>query len=166
MQSALIRAASRGALVKLPFIQDIFKRASRVLMWLGSDEDGAVQAALDLIDKANNLARQEALSSRPRLREIKAAEQSLENNKLLGFPAIQVPSWNALIHLFQRTYFKRAWILQEVYQARSALAIIRAHRRDWNGIELAAHWLFQKSYVMIIPGFFCLVRMFPSWGSL
>ena len=66
-------------------MQDIYQRASGVLMWLGNDEDGSVEAALNLIDKAAKLARQEAVSPRPRPEEIKFERSSLEKTRRGAF---------------------------------------------------------------------------------
>jgi len=133
-------------------------------MWLGNDEDGNVEAALSLIDKADKLARQEATSPIPRPEEIKVEVPSLEKNMSRGFPAPQDPSWEALARLFRRPYFGRIWILQEVYQAASITTFVGDHQRAWDEFGLAVHWFVHKSYAAMIPHFACLMRVYSLWG--
>jgi len=104
-------------------MRDVFARAERVLMWLGGD-DGDAATALDLIDKAVNHLEMGTTS-------LEAPENlkkpSLEQNLSREFPPPEVPSWNAVVELFERPYFERVWILQEVYHAKSSVVLVGAH---------------------------------------
>ncbi len=142
------------------FMQDIFHKASRVLMWLGDDDDGMVGTALGLIDKAVEHVRRETAALEPRPREIKVEITSTEDNLLRDFPPPQDSSWKALVRLFQRPYLERVWILQEVYHAESTLAMVGNYRKDWVEIGLPVHWFTNKCCPTIIPGFLCLTRVF------
>lgn len=144
---------------QVAFMQDIYQRAERVLMWLGEDEDGSVSTALGLIDESLKHVRQETGTLRPRPKEIKVELPSTEKNESRGFPPPRDPSWKALVRLFQRPYFERVWILQEVYQAASALVMIGDHRRDWIDIEAAVRWFAYKGYATMIHGFACLMKV-------
>jgi len=148
---------------QVALMQDIYQRASGILMWLGNDEDGNVEAALSLIDKAANLARQEAVSPIPRPEEIKVEVPSLEKNMSRDFPAPQDPSWEALVQLFRRPYFECIWILQEVYQAVSITTFVGDQQRVLNEFGLAVHWFVYKSYAAMILRFARLMRVYLLW---
>jgi hypothetical protein len=91
---------------QVAFMQVIYQRASRVLMWLGVDDDGSVEVALGLIDKAVQLARHETGSRKIGPNDIGVELPSLERNLSRGFPPPQDPSWKALVRLYENPYLQ------------------------------------------------------------
>lgn len=85
-------------------MKDIFQRASQVIVWLGSSNFDS-GAAFTLLHSLNTCQ-----SSSNKIREI-----------------IQDPNrayeWKALINLFQRSYWRRVWVIQEVQVAKSTVVL-------------------------------------------
>jgi hypothetical protein len=140
---------------QVAFMQVIYQRASRVLMWLGVDDDGSVEVALGLIDKAVQLARHETGSRKIGPNDIGVELPSLERNLSRGFPPPQDPSWKALVRLYENPYFARVWVWQEVYNAASVITVIGDHRQEWDHFGLATQWFVCKGYAKLILGLGC-----------
>jgi hypothetical protein len=49
-------------------------------------------------------------------------------------------SWVSVAHVFQRTYFTRAWIIQEVVLAKTVKVLCGGHELDWSAITEASHF--------------------------
>ncbi|KAL2127554.1 hypothetical protein VTI74DRAFT_10560 [Chaetomium olivicolor] len=47
-------------------------------------------------------------------------------------------SWVSVAHVFQRTYFTRAWIIQEVVLAKTVKVLCGGHELDWSAIAEAS----------------------------
>ncbi|KAJ3455134.1 hypothetical protein MRS44_013734 [Fusarium solani] len=96
----------------------IFRSASRVLAWLGPPDSFTEDAihGLDTLFHSN-------LGLDP------------GNVTMESFPGIDLIHWVAIFAFFQRSWFRRAWVTQEVAFGRERLAIIHGgYMRTW-------HWL-------------------------
>ena len=88
-------------------MQRIYHNALEVCMWLGI-EDEFTSSAFQL------LSRLQEVSCRP------LPQQELYNPQLmeeLGLPIFPSTDWEALMRLFERPYFRRIWIVQEMIAA-------------------------------------------------
>jgi hypothetical protein len=84
--------------VQIPLMREIYSRASRVLVWLGSQPDSRI--AMGFISNLNRRLRFGGLQG-PELKTI------LE----IGSKS---PNWRALFSLLNHQYWTRSWIIQEI----------------------------------------------------
>lgn len=87
----------------------IYRAASRVIVWLGPG-DSSGDLSLDLI------AGLVAISDREK-RQLHPRDVRVDHPNYL----LNLDHWLSLIHLFQRTWFDRVWVIQEVVLARLSI---------------------------------------------
>lgn len=98
--------AERSSQVLL--MQRIYHNAFEVCMWLGT-EDQFTRRAFNLLNKLHD-----------HVGKHHAGPSDLFNPRSiqrLGLPTFPSPDWEALIRLFERPYFRRIWIVQEMIAA-------------------------------------------------
>ncbi|CAL8575172.1 hypothetical protein XPA_001113 [Xanthoria parietina] len=88
----------------------IYARARRVIVWLGEDENGS-EMAMQLL--------QEYAIAFPDVRDESKARVCRVRDRLQFLQGQNKQTWSALIDLFDRPYFKRRWILQELASGKS-----------------------------------------------
>ncbi|KAF1945324.1 hypothetical protein EJ02DRAFT_369686 [Clathrospora elynae] len=88
------------------FMGEIYKTATRVVVWLGI-EDRTTKSAFDLIVGLSTLTPAERSKLHPH--EVRPQHAN---------PLLDIYTWNALALFFRKTWFNRAWIIQEVVFAR------------------------------------------------
>ncbi|KAI1422581.1 heterokaryon incompatibility protein-domain-containing protein [Xylaria sp. FL1777] len=104
-------------------MNEIYRRAQRVVIWLGGD-DGNSHSAIALLERLAKVLRRrqqphEHDTNVPPSLDSESEVVSLlqKDRTLLGLPPSHDPSYNALSELFERSYFRRMWIVQEVVMA-------------------------------------------------
>ncbi|KAF2678266.1 HET-domain-containing protein [Lentithecium fluviatile CBS 122367] len=102
---------------------EIYKAASRVVIWLGVAEDDTL-SAFELID---------TLASMPLAERLHLSQRSA------NLPKIEY--WVALARLFERTWFNRAWVIQEVTFARELTVLCGSHRLAWDRLTVVSQFL-------------------------
>ncbi|OIW26028.1 HET-domain-containing protein [Coniochaeta ligniaria NRRL 30616] len=100
---------------------DIYTSASMVVSWLG-EEDKHTQPGFVW------------------LRKLKAVSDHSPHNlsRLANFAP---DSWLSVANIFQRTYFTRAWIIQEVVLAKAVKVLCGRQEIEWSAIAEASHFL-------------------------
>lgn len=102
----------------------IYARARRVIVWLGDDENGSEMAMQVL---------QEYATAFPDVRdESKALYVAEDRRQFLRGQNKQ--TWSALIDLFDRPYFKRRWILQELASGKSVDVFCGGGSIPWSAL--------------------------------
>lgn len=93
-------------------MKSIFERAERVIVWLGPTDSlsGDAFALLHLLAASQ--------SSKEKVEEI------IQDSQREG-------DWRALIDLFQRAYWRRAWVIQEVQVARRITVLCGGDKIEW-----------------------------------
>ena len=133
----------RSAQVQL--MGEIYKRASRVLIWLG-EEDSGTAAAYDtmkcLKERVFNLDKE-------RNDSVAKLPSKIEACKSLGIPLPNSSELYAVERLFQRPWFYRAWIYQESILAQTTVVIT------------GSHWIPGIWIPAVVMGILDLDRMFP-----
>ncbi|KAK3361834.1 heterokaryon incompatibility protein-domain-containing protein, partial [Lasiosphaeria ovina] len=99
-------AGERAAQVLL--MQFVYHNAAAVCMWLGTD-DRFTAAAFGLVQRLGGTESQQRHEPSELFRP-----DALQR---LGLPPFPSPAWEALARLFERPYFRRIWILQEMIAA-------------------------------------------------
>ncbi|XXG98962.1 hypothetical protein Hte_005295 [Hypoxylon texense] len=111
-------------------MKDIYQEARRVVIWLGEDE-GNSHSAIALLGRLVDVWRQQqqqqqldedgtnnTAANEQRLPSKVAVGLLQKDRTRLGLPPSVDPSYNALDALFERPYFRRVWIIQEIVMAR------------------------------------------------
>ncbi|KAF2144178.1 uncharacterized protein K452DRAFT_154350 [Aplosporella prunicola CBS 121167] len=125
-------------------MRSIYKRAKKVLVWLGPDE---LQQALPVFAVAVRVA-QKDFSTVPQ-------------------PGDQL--WESFAALFGRTWFWRLWCLQEIALAASAEVMWGAAKVSWEHLGFTAAWIRTTSYQVMrchpMEGVFNACLMYSMSGS-
>lgn len=114
-------------------MKEIYQAARRVVIWLGEDE-GNSHSAIALLGRLVDVWRQQQqildkdetsnTSTNEQRPLSKVAIGLLQKDRTrLGLPPSHDPSYNALDALFERSYFRRVWIVQEIVMARDTLVL-------------------------------------------
>jgi hypothetical protein len=111
-----------------------------VLIWLG-EEDDMTSIAFTMIKKLSQL-------------DFTAQEYHAHTSDIydpdamlaLGLPSLPSVEWECLHKLFERRWFQRAWIIQEVALASIGVTICGSKWINWNNIGSAAQYLVITGY--------------------
>ncbi|KAI1279465.1 heterokaryon incompatibility protein-domain-containing protein [Xylaria sp. FL0933] len=104
-------------------MKTIYQGAQRVIIWLGGDE-GNSHSAIALLERLAEVLRHQRQPHENTTNAHAFLEPGselisllLKDRTLLGLPPSHDPSYNALNKLFERPYFRRMWIVQEIVMA-------------------------------------------------
>lgn len=118
----------------------IYNRAARVLVWLGTEDD-STSLAVDTIERLSAgillTADRRNCSTIPGS-EAEIVEHRLKESKLTP------QHWTSLSQLMQRPWFKRLWIRQEVLLAANVLVRCGYTEIEWGKIEKVIIFVEQK----------------------
>ncbi|KAH6880154.1 heterokaryon incompatibility protein-domain-containing protein [Thelonectria olida] len=140
--------SERSEQVKM--MNTIYYKAETVIAWLGP-ESSSTHKGLNMISRV-------AAVAMPKLTDMFRVEEypddreglekhekiSVQESKDLGISFEDEESWAALVDFFDRPWFQRIWIVQEILPARKAIMLCGAHSIDWNEIQAAARWHYYK----------------------
>lgn len=127
---------------QLPRIPGIYGKAEQVIIWLGTENDNSAQA-------------------HKLLRGLTRAEVQLNNETDLG----------SVVSLFDREYWSRLWVVQEVLRARDIVVQCGSLRLTWNDCTQASR-LFQTEkdnlakIPMLVHGSYGFTRLVTSQHRL
>ncbi|MCJ1254829.1 hypothetical protein MMC24_002645 [Lignoscripta atroalba] len=133
--------AERSQQVKI--MKSIYQEAKGVPVWLG-EEDEDTGPAIDLIDKLAKLLSEKDLKSKPNAIEAAIMRRTFEDGKAmtkLGLPLYTSTAWISLAKLFERPYFQRTWIIQELSVNTHIFACCGRHVTTWINIQAALSFL-------------------------
>ncbi|KAL7623165.1 hypothetical protein AAE478_006846 [Parahypoxylon ruwenzoriense] len=105
---------------------EIYRSAQRVIIWLGT-ADRFTRAAWELINSLGQLSMGDLSSIIP------LASDNKHNAELLGH-SNSPEHWRALALLFGRTWFTRAWVVQEFVLAQNTTVFCGDYTFDWEGM--------------------------------
>ncbi|KAM5430272.1 hypothetical protein McanMca71_007249 [Microsporum canis] len=129
-------ADERSAQVDL--MHRIYQQAAFTLVWLGR-EDGYTKRAAQLIPRlaraGSRLVDSSIVPYAPNGRELHASE---------GIPYVSEGEWDALAALFQRQYFRRLWVVQEVVLSGVVVAYCGGVEIPWRPFCVAAELLHSR----------------------
>jgi hypothetical protein len=123
----------------------VFKLADHVDVWIGSPGHAAAEVA-EMISKMATLSPEiveEAYLSRPRPIQTALEPEFLQ---ALGLPAMTGSAWTALVEFFERRWFSRVWILQEIAMARGATILWGDQNIPWDDISASTRHLGRKTF--------------------
>ncbi|KAH4610249.1 hypothetical protein HBH69_028440 [Parastagonospora nodorum] len=116
----------------------IYQRATRVVVWLGP-EDRHTKPAVELMHGLLQLERETRLS----LHHTEVREG--HSNRFLDSN-----NWQALAQFFQREWFNRAWIIQEVVLAQAVILICGSCSISWADMSLFSQFLATSSWTTLL----------------
>ncbi|KAL9118904.1 MAG: hypothetical protein Q9187_004543 [Circinaria calcarea] len=120
----------------------IYNRATQVVPWLG-DASKYTRLAFDLI---NTIVSNTTCTNG----DLRADPGAIWDNRAManmGLPHFPSPQWQALAKLFERPYFQRVWVVQELAVASSAIARCGALTIPWDRIEYVARLLVSTGWI-------------------
>ncbi|KAH7126392.1 heterokaryon incompatibility protein-domain-containing protein [Dactylonectria estremocensis] len=125
---------------QVTMMANIYHSASTVLVWLGEEDEDAGRS-FRLIGILGKHCRDCLALITPQ----KLTQRDEEVTELLG-REFDVSYWNSLAKFWQRRYFTRAWIVQEISLARKAIAICGSHVVDWECVINVSRFLTVTSW--------------------
>ncbi|KAM0264305.1 hypothetical protein ACHAQJ_000795 [Trichoderma viride] len=114
---------------QVKYMADIYTLASVVISWLG-EEDEHTKKGFELLESLS--------SSSPNVLKRLLPGAHTADSQLSGFSDPQ--SWLSVVRLFQRTYFSRVWIIQEVVLAKKVTVMCGSYNIDWKALADASHF--------------------------
>jgi hypothetical protein len=130
---------------QIPIMRCIYENAEQVLIWLGLGDE-STEKALALIQQAARYARAEKEDVSKVLNELQGLSR---RNSGTGFPSRYGPeraSFDALNSFLELPWFTRAWIIQEVVAARSAVMMIGKLRLSYSDFCTSMMFFQRKGY--------------------
>lgn len=145
-------------------MKEIYQAAQRVVIWLGEDE-GNSHSAIALLGRLVDVWRQQQqhldnsktndTSANERGPLSKVAVGLLQKDRTrLGIPPSHDPSYTALDALFERPYFRRVWIVQEIAMAREIQVLCGTSplALPWDDLIAVLRYVADlAAYTMAIP---------------
>ncbi|MCJ1479437.1 hypothetical protein MMC13_008123 [Lambiella insularis] len=135
----------------------IYHRAAQVIAWLGPDDQYTMDA-INLIETI--FAKTVSADS-----IFKADAGTIWNHQateMLGLPRFPSPRWEALARLFERPYFRRLWVVQELVVSADAIAWCGPWSVRWALIEHAARLLISSGWLRALQEVYG-VKVRPSF---
>ncbi|KAF2723067.1 hypothetical protein K431DRAFT_283232 [Polychaeton citri CBS 116435] len=129
----------RGYQVNL--MSDIYSQAVKVIIWLGLEDEHALPA----------FQLMEALSQQPRGELLAITESTLATDQSLGEGFNDISRWKSLARFFCRSWFTRAWVVQEALLARQILVLCGQHEIEWEKVAHVSGFLATGPWTRVFP---------------
>lgn len=125
---------------QVTIMADIYESAECVKVWLGA-ADESTPLAYDLIERLGMLSEDDLKSIKP---QPQACENE-HNDKLLQHTNSH-QHWASLVSFFERRWFTRAWVVQELVFARETSIMCGHHEFNWETlVSISDHMANQTS---------------------
>jgi hypothetical protein len=131
---------------QVSFMRYIYSRAKRVVIWLGPDNEGHASKAISMISHAVRYFEENLTREVPAGDMISQRQGGPKFNANGELPPLGHPDWDAVSWLYERAWFTRVWIIQEVAQDAFALMLIGNLSILWGKVAIAASVFFNKYY--------------------
>jgi hypothetical protein len=116
----------------------IYSSAKSVTVWLG-EEDKYTKPSFALMKKL-------VACSKEDLKTIRPGRMNSQRTLALLEPYGDIAYWSSLKKLFERNYFNRAWIIQEITLAKTIFALCGSHLVKWDHIVRISEFLTVTSW--------------------
>ena len=121
--------------LQIRLLPTIFQSAEQVFAWIGDEDDNSHKAMETLMQiKANAISPDEWPDELPRI----------SSNWQDGVPLSRNSIWRDIASLFERAWFQRVWIIQEVVLAADVRFVCGAWDVDWedlfSAVEICLDW--------------------------
>lgn len=134
---------------QIPLMRLIFSTASRVLIWLGLEDEHsscALQFIETIVAEAKSMIGKENVT----MNDLNTSEAHRRLWTQLELPLLDWQDFRKLCmdpvrHLFERPWFSRVWTLQEAMLSKTATVIIGNRSLDWMHLGIAVVSLLWKN---------------------
>ncbi|KAF3046813.1 hypothetical protein E8E11_005536 [Didymella keratinophila] len=109
---------------QVQMMTDIYGKAASVAVWLGPEADHS-ERALELI------------------KDIDTNESTIDRVESIIRSKSKAPALQAFVALFQREYWDRLWVVQEVFNATTTSVYCGSKRVPWKALEVASKLFFE-----------------------
>lgn len=113
----------------------LYKSARRVIVWLGTDEEGEMEGVVELMEILSGLWKSQTGSSQGSA----SGKPSVEGATDVSPPKSE--HWDALARFFGRPWWGRMWVVQEVTATDDPVVLCGSRRIEWEIIGNAAAWI-------------------------
>jgi hypothetical protein len=123
---------------QVSLMASIYQSATNVTVWIGEQDE--------YTEKAFNLMRRLSKCSDDQRKLI--TPKTIESKEVLAIlaPYDDLSFWESIGMFFQRRYFTRVWIIQEVTHARRAMVLCGEQLIDWDDIASISRFLVVNSW--------------------
>lgn len=104
---------------QVAIMKDIYSRASRTVVWLGEESPEDIKA----FEICWRLISSVGTRMQPNRKDLWANPMSLPRNTMDGFRGMSQKDLTPLLHLLERPWFKRMWVIQETAVAKQVLVM-------------------------------------------
>jgi len=125
---------------QVQLMQKIYENATRVLVWLGPNEETVV-AAMHLIDHIFNTACSHWRITPGGIVQYDDVDDFVDFPPHETFPPSGSDQWQPIIKFFSRDWFQRTWIIQEVTAAKEVIVFWGDAEISWQRVGVAATWM-------------------------
>lgn len=110
----------------------IYQNARRTIIWLGASGQDS-ENAFALMDKLVEISEtsKDMGHQRPTAGSKRIITKGIKSLDSVGLPPVGHPSWKSIKHFFQRPWFTRIWVIQEVALSLDAVVMCGATERTW-----------------------------------
>lgn len=142
----------------------IYHRADLVIAWLGL-EDEYTAAAFQLVQTifTKHVSPDLSLDAEP---EAIWDKQQMDAMGLPHFPSFP---WEALARLFERPYFRRTWVIQEVVVASDIIIRCGSFTFSWESVEYIARSLLATGWIRVLKKVYgpdCIPNYVQTIGNI
>ena len=123
-------------------MRKIYSNATRVIVWLGLDDNGLAKTAADAMEgiaRSICIAKSKSVSDLWEIDHLKILAMSSISWKKLSCNTPE--TWNSLFWYFDRPWFTRVWVFQEVTSGPKVLFLCGEVELDWDIIGLIAEYI-------------------------
>ena len=136
---------------QIPLMADIYQRGQQTIVWLGEHDrrTGRAFVMLETMNRYVNAVSMEKLVRLepdkwrllPKAMKKKKNATDIEANDFKRFRfdpvywTTMIRSWHARMSLFERPWFKRVWVVQEIAMSRHAIVVCGRYSTSWSTLE-------------------------------
>lgn len=136
-QSNILERAEQVRLMR-----QIYSKARLVVVWLG-EEDGHTVPAFTLMERISELVTESATSS---LHTNTSDIFNPDALQAMGLPSFPSADWGSMHKLFERRWFQRSWVIQEVSLANVAVVVCGCRTLDWDDVGRTGQYLVASGF--------------------
>lgn len=130
---------------QVSIMRDIYQNANRVLVWLGTDENDQSSTAFAAVCSIVRIWRPEGDITR--FSTYANLLEPMDDDGIAQVSnVVNQESWEALRALFEVTYFRRFWIIQELALGSSAVVFWGDHSISWGLVGVCAAWMMTSGW--------------------
>lgn len=123
-------------------MRKIYSKARLVVVWLG-EEDSHTVPAFALMERISKLATVSAVSS---LHTNTSDIFDPDALQAMGLPSFPSADWESMHRLFERRWFQRSWVIQEVALADVAVVLCGCRILNWDDVGRTGQYLVSSGF--------------------